>query len=93
MRIAERIVSEVNLDEFYWTAEELPVRIWDVQQEIMRRGNVPMVFARLHKAEGLDVGGGKYGWEGIDEHCRMIGQEIAGEEKAKAIVEWNRRYT
>lgn len=92
LKIAERIVSEVNLDDFYWTPDELPDRIWDVQHEIMRCGNVPTVFSRLHKAEGPDVGGGKYGWEGIDEHCRHIGQEIADEEHGKAIAKWRRRY-
>ena len=91
-RIAERIVREVNMDDFYWTPEELPERIWDTQQEIMRAGNVPTVFTRLHKAEGADAGGGKYGWEGIDEHCRHIGQEIADEEHDKAIAEWRSRY-
>jgi len=91
LRIAERIVREVNLDEFYWTAEELPDRIFDVQQEIMRCGNVPTVFTRLHKAENQD-GGGKYGWDGIEDHCRQIGQDLADEEHGKAITEWKRRY-
>jgi hypothetical protein len=92
LRIATRIVQEVNLDEFYWTAEELPDRIWDVQQEIMRSGYAKTVFARLHKAEGPDVGGGKYGWEGIDEHCRAIGQDITWDELAKAVKAWKERY-
>ena len=92
LRIAERIVAEVNLDEFYWTAAELPDRIWDVQQEIMQCGRLATVFQRLHASEGPDVGGGKYGWEGIDEHCRNIADDIAVEEVAKAMKAWKERY-
>lgn len=91
LRIAERIVSEVNFDEFYWTESELPDRIWDVQQEIMRHGNVLTVLHRLHKAEN-SAGGGKYGWEGIDEHCRVIAKEIIEEEVDMAVNEWRQRY-
>ena len=96
-RIARRIVAEVNLDEFYWKTAELSDRIWDVQQEIVRCGNVPTVFSRLYRkqppvSDRGDRGGHPYGWEGIDEHCRCIADDIAVEEVAKAVATWNERY-
>jgi hypothetical protein len=38
-RIAERIVAEVNQDDYYWTPDELPDRIADVAEEIVAHGN------------------------------------------------------
>lgn len=97
LRIAERLVSEVNLDDFYWTPEELPTRVWEIQQEIMRKGDVRNVFARLYRRQppvscSGERGGHPYGWEGIQEHCYEIGQDIADDEQSKAIAKWKARY-
>ena len=94
-RIAERIVKEVNLDDFYWTPDELPERITDVAKEIVRVGRPGSVFSRLWKRQPPfnddgERGGHPYGWEGIDEHCRHIAGEIA-EEEVEAAVEKHRR--
>lgn len=80
--IARRIVAEVNLDDFYWEKDELPDRIADVTEEIMGGGKVRTLFTRLHRKQPPyndkgDLGGHPYGWEGIDEHCRHIADEIA----------------
>lgn len=87
--IATRIVKEVNLDDFYWTPSELPDRIEDVTQEIMRCGNPATVFTRLRKSRGATD---PYGWEGINEHCRHIGDEIASEELQNAIDKYFRDF-
>lgn len=96
-RIAKRIVEEVNLDEFYWTNNELPDRVWDVQQEIMREGKPATVFVRLEKRQPLLTCGGRrvthpYGWEGMDDHCRCCAPDIAREELQSAIDDWRERY-
>lgn len=93
-RVAVRLVEAVNLDEFYWTREELPERIADVTEEIMRLGFPAAVFKRLHKQERnrLGDGGHNYGWEGIHEHCGVIADDIACEELERAFVEWDRDY-
>ena len=98
LRIAERLVREVNLDEFYWTAAELSDRVWDVQQEIMRHGNVPTVFHRLYRKQPFSTCEQRgrvthpYGWDGIDEQCRTVGDDIAFDELAKAVKAWKERY-
>ena len=96
-RIAKRIVAEVNLDEFYWTAAELPDRIWDVTQEIILAGNPRTVFSRLYRKQppcscSGERGGHPYGWEGIDEHCDVIADEIANDELFAARDEWHKRW-
>ena len=97
LAIAKRLVSEVNLDDFYWSPEEINNRIWDVQQEIMRCGRPATVFSRLERRQPLASCSGErvthpYGWEGIDEHCRCIGAEIAEEELRCALDEYASRY-
>lgn len=97
LRIAERIVKEVNLDDYYWEPRELPDRIWDVQQEIIQAGYPAGVFWRLWKKQPLisckgERGLHPYGWKEIDDHCRHIADGIADEETAKAVAEWRRRY-
>ena len=96
-RIAERIVKEVNLDDFYWTLEELPERIEDVTREIVRKSTPATVFKRLYRqqqpiSDKGERGAHPYGWEGIDEHCRHIAAEIATEELERAQAEWRRDY-
>jgi hypothetical protein len=94
-RIAERIVAEVNLDEFYWESEKIPERVEDVAAEIVRCGHPATVFHRLHRAERKadpEIGGGIYGWEGIEEHCEHIADEIAAEELAAAVERHRREY-
>jgi len=49
--VAERIVCEVNVDEFYWTRDEVPDRIADVAKEIMRCGRPATVFGRLWRQQ------------------------------------------
>lgn len=91
--IARRIVEEVNIDDFYWTREELPDRIADVAEEIMRRGPVQSIFYRLWKGQPpFDSSGRPYGWEGIDDHCNAIVHEIAHEELARAVREHERSF-
>lgn len=97
LSIARRIVAEVNLDEFYWAADEVPDRIYDVQQEIMRAGNPAEVFDRLWCRQPPincrgERGGHPYGWECIDEHCRHIADDIARDELAKARAAYAKRY-
>ena len=72
--IAQRIVKTVNDDDFYWEPEEVPERIADVTEEIVRCGRPATVFSRLDKR---DTDANHYGWEDIDEHCRAIADEIA----------------
>lgn len=94
-RIAQRIVSEVNLDEFYWERHEIEDRVDDVTREIMRVGRPRTVFHRLYLQQPLfdgQRGGDPYGWEGIEEHCESIADEIADEELRKAVEEYERRY-
>ena len=96
-RIAKRIVAEVNLDEFYWTTKEVSDRIADVANEIARCGRPATVFARLWKRQppiscNGERGAHPYGWEGIDERCRAIADEIASEELKKAMVQYERDY-
>ena len=95
--VAKRIVADVNLDEFYWSEEEVPERILDIQHEIMRVGRPATVFGRLYWQQPIinDAGersGHPYGWEGIDAHCRAIASEIAAEELRKAVKYWEQRY-
>lgn len=97
MRIAERIVKAVNLDDFYWCPEELPERIEDVATEIVRNGEPTTVFFRLHRKQAPISDSGEkstspYGWEGIDEHCRAIATAIATEELASAMQQYRRDY-
>jgi hypothetical protein len=96
VKVAKRIVKEVNLDDFYWAPEELPDRIADIADEIMRAGNPATVITRLHEKQPLPDGGIRaghpYGWGGIDEHCRAIGDEIAAEVVREANTEYRRDY-
>ena len=88
-RVAARLVAEVNIDYFYWEPEEIPTRLADVTHEIMRCGRPETVFSRLYKQQ-LPIddtgqrGGHPYGWEGIDEYCRVVAKGLADEETAKA---------
>lgn len=97
-RIAERIVAEVNLDEFYWPKETLPDRIADVAEEIQRCGRPATVFDRLHSAEPFLTDEkreritGHYGWHGIAEHCEHIADAIAAEELAAAVERHRSEY-
>jgi len=88
-RIARRIVAEVNLDDFYWELEEVPECVEDVKQEIMRCGRPATVFDRLSRKGVIPI---KYDWDGIDEHCRHIGDRIAKEELERAMTEYRRDY-
>lgn len=98
-KIAERIIDEVNLDEFYWEGSEIEDRITDVAFEIMRCGRPATVFGRLYgiqprvgdKEFGLRVTH-PYGWEGIDDHCRAIADEIAAEELRSALAHYKNLY-
>lgn len=95
--IARRIVAEVNLGDFYWEPEEIETRVWDVTREIMRVGRPESVFTRLYKQQppvSCDGrrGGHPYGWDGIDEHCRHIADEIAEQELQAAVHWWRQRY-
>ncbi len=87
LAIATRIVTEVNMDEFYWTKGEVPDCVLDVQDEIMRHGEPKTVFFRLWQR-----GMSKYGWEGIEEHCEHIAGDIADEELKKARLKYAKRY-
>lgn len=96
-RIAKRIVAAVNLDEFYWESSEIPDRVFDVAQEIMCCGRPATVFGRLQRKSPPVTNAPRservchpYGWEGIDEHCREIADEIETEELRRAIGEWQR---
>jgi hypothetical protein len=96
-QIAKRIVATVNLDEFYWLAEEIDDRVLDVQWEIMRCGRPATVFSRLERRQPLASCRGDrvthpYGWEGIDEHCRNIGDEIAQSVLNEARKQYRDRY-
>lgn len=88
--IAKRLVAEVNLDDFYWEPEEVPERISDVSDEIQRSGCPATVFSRLVKRGSKNWH--EYRWEGIDEHCRQIADDIAAEELQQAILWWRKRY-
>jgi len=96
--IAREIVVEVNLDDVYWNADELDDRIFDVQQEIMARGNPASVFDRLYHKQPFRTDEKRervtapYGWEGIDEHCRWIADEIAERKLTEATKAWEKRY-
>ncbi len=92
LRIAERLVAAVNIDDFYWEADESPDRVLDVQQEIMRVGRVATVFHRLWKRRQGDYGSRPYDWEGLDEHCRTIADQIVDEELIVAISRYNIQY-
>lgn len=98
LAIARRIVAEVNLDDFYWATEEIPDRVFDVQQELIR-GIVPAdIFAALElkqpfiSCERRERVLHPYGYEGIDEHCRHIANEIADQELETAVDAWRERY-
>jgi len=67
------------------------------QREIMRCGRPATVTGRLYRKQPLQDDNGEWvthpwGWEGIDEHCRAIGDRIAKEELAKAMEKWEERY-
>jgi hypothetical protein len=96
-RIARRIIAEVNLDDFYWEPGEIEDRVYDVTQEIARCGRPANVFSRLYQRQPPfndrgDRGGHPFGWEGIDEHCRHIADEIAEEELDAARKHYTERY-
>ena len=85
-RVAARLVAAVNVDYFYWEHDEIPSRLADVTQEIMRCGRPGTVFIRLRKQYPIDAAGcHPYGWEGLDEHCQSIARVIADEEIATAV--------
>jgi len=88
-RISERLVCEVNLDDFYWEPSEIEDRVLDVTAEIVLNGEPAKVFHRLAKKY---TGADPYGWEGIDDHCRAIADEIEAEEVQKARREYAKRY-
>jgi hypothetical protein len=96
--IARRIVAAVNDDDFYWSPEDVPERIADVQREIMRCGRPAIVFLRLYSQQPFRTDGGgervtdPYGWDGIHNHCSAIAAEIAAEEVEKAVTEYERQY-
>lgn len=98
LRIACEIIEEVNDDDFYWTKEEISDRVFDVQQEIMRAGRPATVFRRLYRKQHPinckgDRAGHPYGWEGIDEHCRIVADGIAETQLEAAIARYDERYT
>lgn len=75
LRVAERLVAAVNINYFYWPADEVEERITDVWREIVRVGRPATVFSRLDR----QAPDGPYGWEGTDEYCRKIAGGIAAE--------------
>ena len=89
--VARRIVVEVNLDDFYWTAEEVPERIADVAEEIMRVGLPATVFTRLYGKQSARSGH-PYGWDGIGEHCGHIADDIVTDGVSKAVKDYHRDY-
>lgn len=96
-RIAERIVAEVNLDDFYWTPDETPRLMDEMTGEIMRAGRPRTVVRRLYKNQPLvsdngQRGGHPWGWEGIEEHCFAIADKIEAEEINAAVEHWQKRY-
>ena len=96
-RIAERIVSQVNLDDFYWEPREIPDRVWDIQHEIMAGTPPACVIERLYWKQPPfndlgQRGGHPYGWEGIDEYCRDIADDIAAEELKAAVRNYRERW-
>ena len=89
-RIARRLVAVVNPDEFHWSNEEIGDRIADVTAEIMRMGRPATVFARLWKRGGCVMD--PYGWEGIDEDCRQVADDIEADELQRAVRQYERDY-
>ena len=90
LAIAQRIVKEVDPDNFYWQPSEIEDRIYDVQQEIMRVGRPATVFGRLVKRQSpLSC---SYGWEGIEQDCRCTADAISDEELHKAREHYSERY-
>ena len=83
LAIARRIVDEVNLDDFYWTADEKEDRAYELAVSIVAGGGRSAVFKRLPHA---------WKWEGIEDHYHDIAEEIAREELAAAIKHWQERY-
>lgn len=97
LKIAERIVAEVNLDEFYWTVEEVPQRVDEMVEEIIKKGRPRTVVHRLWKNQPLvsddgTRGSHPWGWEGIEEHCFAIADKIEAEEVKAAVDHWMKRY-
>lgn len=96
-RIAERIVNAVNLDEFYWTPDEIEERVADVTSEIVLNGDPKSVFQRLVRNQRpVNCAGKKeghpYAFVGIDDHCRNIAAEITGDELIEAQIRYQQRY-
>jgi hypothetical protein len=96
-QIARRIVAAVNMDECYWVAGEIEDVVYDVMLEIMRAGHPRTVFRRLEKRQPpLSCYGERathpYGWEGIDDHCNHVADDIAADVMAAARAEYKERY-
>jgi hypothetical protein len=96
-RIARRIVEYLNPEGCVWDDDELPERLTDVTEEIMRCGRPGTVISRLWKKQPpIDDTGERgthpYGWEGLDEDCRAIATTIAREELARAKAEYVREF-
>lgn len=85
--IATRIVSEVNLDDFYWEPHQVPKKVDQMAVALMNGVfNGAKLIRHLHS---------KYGdWclEGVAEHCDYCGPGIEKEEVAKAVTHWKERY-
>lgn len=88
-RIAEVIVNEVNLDDFYWTQAEKVCRVWEMQQVLMT-GCSPWHLMRA-LAQKYPVWRAS-DWEGIREHGEHIAAKVVNEEVDKARLEWRERY-
>lgn len=96
-KIAMRIVTDVNMDEFYWSSDELNERVNDVRDEIMTGGDPGRVFDRLRAKHKPTSASGKreghpYGFNGIALHCSQIATEITGSELIDAVKRYIERY-
>lgn len=85
--IATRIVSEVNLDDFYWEPHQVSKKVDQMAVALMNGVfNGAKLIRHLHN---------KYGdWnrEGVAEHCDYCGPGIEKEEVEKAVAHWRERY-
>lgn len=80
-------VGALNLDEFYWTGEEVAVRVLQMQGLLMqgRRLNARLI-RELHGQHG--------GWKcgDFEPHLEAIGPKIEQEVLESAVQRWRERY-
>lgn len=95
--VAERLVAALNDRIDCWEESEIPQRVEEITNEIIRTGRPAIVIGRLHQRQPpISCRGQRshrpYGWEGLEDHCWRVADSIAAEVVGRACELYESAY-